>query len=240
MSPFLFVILIFIGIIKCRQGNKKTAGIFLWTALILIYLLSIRPVKNLLVGPLENIYPAGAVFSGDVLIIPGGGVLEKSPENNNKALLTDSSLRRCLAGFFYWKKLKIPIIVSGGTPLASGTPEAVAMADFLKRLGIPKKYLLIEVYSRNTYENILNSYRLMQNRRWQTAGLVTSALHMPRTVRIAQKLKVNYKALPTAYLSDRTPYHYYDFIPSAPDLSQSLAALHEYIGIAYYKLRYRI
>lgn len=240
LSPFIFLVIWLICFINCRRNKNNTAGIIFYVFLISFYLLGLRPIKNLLVTPLENCCPVAKDISCQVLIVAGGGVIERSPEKNLKPVLTDSSLRRCLAAYAYWKKSNCPIIVSGGTPLYQGTPEAVVMADFLQFIGIPKNFIIVEPLSRNTFENVENIKKILQEKKWQKIGVITSAVHMPRAMKIFKRQKIQANALPTNYYADWTPYSWFDFLPSAHELEQSFSALHEYVGIVYYKLYYRV
>lgn len=238
LSPLVVMIMITAGYFLLKK-NKRLATGLIFFGLIVLYCGSIRPVKNLLVHPLEFRYPSRSVTKVAYILVAGGGIVDRSPENS-KPILTESSLRRTLAAYRWWKINKVPVILCGGSPLKNGRPEAQVMADFLAELGVPQRYLIIEPYSRNTYENIHNAKSLLELKRADRIAVITSAVHMPRTIAICRKFKLNCLAVPTGYLTDLTAYHWYDIFPSAFELNQVFGALHEYIGIVYYKIRYRV
>jgi len=238
LSPLLFIVLVLAGWLLGRK-HKRTGGAVILCAITLLYLLAIRPVKNLIVHPLEFRYANKAVTKVNYLLVAGGGIVDRSPEFN-RPVLTESSLRRCLTAYRWWKFNKCPIVLCGGSPLKNGHPEAQVMADFLADLGVPKKDLKIEPYSRNTYENIHNAKKLLKLKRTDKVGVITSAVHLPRTIAICRKFKLNYLAVPSGYVTELTPYHWYDYFPSAFELNQTFSALHEYVGVVYYKFRYRV
>jgi hypothetical protein len=71
------------------------------------------------------------------------------------------------------------IIVSGGAVHPPGTPfvEADEMAVELIRRGWPKDRIVREPKARHTYTNLRNCGRLMRERGWATARVVTGLSH---------------------------------------------------------------
>lgn len=70
------------------------------------------------------------------------------------------------------------------------TPEAFKMKDYLVEQGIPKKDILVELNSRNTYENIKFSLELIKKKYNTTNAklvLITSDFHMKRCKGIIEK-----------------------------------------------------
>ena len=66
--------------------------------------------------------------------------------------------------------------------------------------------------------------------------LVTSAYHMPRAMLSFAKTEMQALAAPTDYRAKRSTFSWADFLPDASDLEISRIALHEYIGLLYYRL----
>ncbi len=238
LSPLVFIIMITAGYFLLKRSKRAAAFLILGAAGIL-YFCSLRPIKNIVVHPLEYRYRPAAIAKVKYILVAGGGVVDRSPENGRPSL-TESSLRRTITAYQWWKKNKVPIVLCGGSPLKNGHPEAEAMRDFLLELGVPQKYLKAEPYSRNTYENILNAKRLLELNNNDKIAVITSAVHLPRTIAICRKFKLNYLPVPTGYLTDLTSYSWFDIFPSALELNQVFGALHEYVGVVYYKIRYRI
>jgi uncharacterized SAM-binding protein YcdF (DUF218 family) len=77
----------------------------------------------------------------------------------------DVSLRRARQAASLFHRRFVPrILLSGGvTAIADRTPEAERMACEVLARGVPKEALLLEVSSRNTYENVKNSLTLLQD-----------------------------------------------------------------------------
>lgn len=74
-----------------------------------------------------------------------------------------------------------PIIVTGGNP-RNGVSEAVAMADWLVRHGIPAERVHLDPAAVDTVQNAHHSARIMQEIGARDAVVVTSADHIDRAV----------------------------------------------------------
>jgi len=77
-------------------------------------------------------------------------------------------------------------------------PESVYIKETLTRLGIPESAIITEDKSRTTKQNMEYAKELFEEHQVSSLLLVTSALHMPRTIREFQSLSV-----------DITPLHEY-------------------------------
>ena len=104
--------------------------------------------------------------------------------------------------------------------------------------GIDSSRIICERRARNTYENgvfvkqILDSLKLPR-----TIILVTSAVHMPRSVKIFRKLGMTVYPAPTNYFEDAAYQNkLIMFLPSADALCRSTMAIHEIYGMISYRL----
>jgi uncharacterized SAM-binding protein YcdF (DUF218 family) len=68
--------------------------------------------------------------------------------------------------------------------------------------------------------------------------VVTSAWHMPRSVYAFRRNGTEPIPAPTVYRHDPAAPSAADFFPSAGGFETSATALHEYVGLLYYRLRY--
>lgn len=78
------------------------------------------------------------------------------------------------------------VILSGGQGFGEDIAEAHAMAEYLKKKGLPESRMLLEDKSQNTDENIRNGMELME-RQDASVVLVTSRFHVFRSVGVAKK-----------------------------------------------------
>jgi len=123
------------------------------------------------------------------------------------------------------------------------------MAEVLELLGVPASAILQESRSRNTYENAVEARRLLEPAGANRILLVTSALHMPRAVASFRHQGFEVIPAPTDFWivteeaqtrAGRLFRLATSVLPDAETLAYTTRALHEYFGIAMYKLEGRI
>jgi uncharacterized SAM-binding protein YcdF (DUF218 family) len=121
------------------------------------------------------------------------------------------------------------------------------MAEALEIMGVPRNVMILEDSSRNTYENAVESRRVLSDTGNIRILLVTSAIHMPRAVRLFERQGFEVVPAPTDFLvtdADRAfvaqpdlAVQLMNLLPRAEDMNALSAALKEYIGIAVYAMR---
>ena len=229
---------------------RKTALFISAIAFIGLYLLSIGPVADALLGSLETEYPplSAAASGADDLVILGGGTVAGAPDAQAlsqgtaaqpasvPASLGAESAVRVLYGFRIAKATDLPVIISGGSPLkTAGTEsEAAAARQLLVSLGLQQSKIHIETSSRTTWENAINVHRLFNPR---TIILVTSAYHMPRAVFCFRKQGIAVIPAPTGYQIDRPALSsFFRFLPDISALRDSTIAIKERAGLFVYRV----
>jgi uncharacterized SAM-binding protein YcdF (DUF218 family) len=112
------------------------------------------------------------------------------------------------------------------------------MARLLEEWSIPSTAIQIESGSINTHENATMSYRMLAPRGIRRILLVTSAMHMPRAAGTFRKAGFEVVAVPADFHSGWDERLLLEkWLPSADNLRNSELALHEWLGIAIYRLR---
>ncbi len=91
----------------------------------------------------------------------------------------------------YKDKYAPKLLFSGGTDFEDGTNEAQTMEQIASSLGVPPKDILLETSSTSTYENLLYSKKILQNKNFKSIILVTEPFHSPRARLVAKHLKLN-------------------------------------------------
>ncbi|MDS1003378.1 YdcF family protein [Clostridium sporogenes] len=84
------------------------------------------------------------------------------------------------------------IICSGGG-VYNKYIEADIMDNFVESLGIPNSCLIKENKSRSTYQNIQNSIKIMEDKNWSSAMVVTSPWHLRRSNYFLSKFNITYQ-----------------------------------------------
>lgn len=122
------------------------------------------------------------------------------------------------------------VIISGG-----GEVPAI-MKELLVQLGVRRTNIVTESNSANTYESAVHLRERLSSKPFY---LVTSAGHMPRALRVFRKQGLSAIPAPTDYLSPATLTDA-SFIPSGRNLAISDLAVHEHLGMLWYRLLDRI
>jgi uncharacterized SAM-binding protein YcdF (DUF218 family) len=132
------------------------------------------------------------------------------------------------------------VITSGGAiPFLGGvTPESEAISELLQEWGVPESAILLETRSRNTYENAVETKKILENANLDTVLLVTSALHMRRALATFRTNGVNAIPAPTDIEAvNRQERTIIDWLPNAGALETTTRVLKEYLGFTVYRFR---
>ena len=113
------------------------------------------------------------------------------------------------------------------------------MTKLAVELGIDKNDILLDTKSMDTKDHARFIHKMIGNEKFI---LVTSALHMPRSVSIFHKFGMQPIPAPTDYmLKERRGGISPDmFFPSAGSLGKAQRAIHEYLGLFWAKIRGQI
>jgi len=185
----------------------------------------------------------------EAIVVLGGALKPQMPPRPWFDLSEASD--RVLHGVRLYQLGKAPLIVfSGGHIDWSGQgpqiSESEDMAAFAKALNVPTSDILEDPTSLNTYENAVNVKALLQQRSINRILLVTSAIHMPRSLKIFQKQGFDVIPAPTDFLiSEREAGEVgnslqgtiLNVLPDADRIQQTTRVMKEYIGILIYRLR---
>lgn len=172
-----------------------------------------------------------------VVILSGFMGKDKS---NNSLSFTEGADRLTEGLILYKKGYVNKIIISGGTgSLVDDTRESVLAKTFLiENCGVPDSVILIDSVSRNTYENAVESKKLMGNNNIRTAVIITSAWHMRRALGCFKKIGLNVSIHPTdGFYRVQTYYPTDLIIPVTRNLSRWEILIHEIAGVIIYKLQ---
>jgi len=244
--PFCSVLLIF-GLILLWSGRRQKAGkLFVSTGALLLILLGYGVSTRYLLMPLESRYPpiltATAVTSQDaqpvkwIVVLGGGGVY--SSQLPSPSQLSNASLARLIEGIRLHRQIPgSKLILSEGNIFDSG-PVAEVMGRVAQELGVGRDDLVLETQSQDTEAQAAMILPLIGTERF---FLVTSAAHMPRSMGLFRKLGMNPIAAPTDFGSlSPESWRPSAFYPSAGGLRKAELAVHEYVGLAWAKLRGKI
>lgn len=234
---FLLLILIAIGFLFSFQNRKRWQGrIVLLLAFFALYMASIFQVSNALCYILEKEYllkNRGSIDRLDIVVVLGGGAsYNKYLGETMPSHLTASRLLYAVQ-IFRKSKAKYLICVGKGFEKLS---EAEVMGIAAERLGVPVTQVKLDTRSMNTRGHAEELNKMFDDKNLKI-GLVTSAYHMERSEREFKKYFHNVIPLPSDYLYSSRPLSIITIWPRTTHLYTSFIAMHEIIGIAWYKMR---
>lgn len=209
-------------------------GFLAWAVL---WLSATPAVSNALVRGLEPAQPSAeavaplALRPQTVLVMMGSSVHPPMPGFPARDRL-DATARSRAAGAALWFQRTQPaaVIVSGAAPGPNPNASTEAMADALVAAGVPRDRIWIEPRATNTRENARFSVELGRTRGMTRFVVVTSALHMPRSLREFRRAGVEPVAAPVDYQGP-TFGGPGELFPSSGSLTRTQQALHELLGM---------
>jgi uncharacterized SAM-binding protein YcdF (DUF218 family) len=238
LPPGFILVLLLAGFGLSLWRFKRLGRVVLALSISFLYLLSIAPTADLLVGPLESrhqsLSPERVPRMGTLVVLSGGASATGNLPLSSR--LTSSSTKRVLEAVRLYNLMDQPtIVISGG----SGNPfvevsEAALMRELLLNLRIPDRRIVMEGKSSNTLENAAGVKRLPLK---PPLILITSASHMDRALKVFKGLGMTPLPAPCDYRARWSVDDPLRFLPSEGALAVSTAAIYEYVGTFWYRLR---
>jgi uncharacterized SAM-binding protein YcdF (DUF218 family) len=252
LLPLLFFplglacLLIILAVLLRRERLQR---VILVLALLVLWIGGNRWVSVELARSLEWRYlPPEEIPSGEVIVLLGGGTAPV--EYPRQIVEMNSAGDRVTYAAWLYHQGKAPHILATGGMLdwsPRGSTPAAEMAELLDMLGVPAEAIWLEDRSRNTYENALYCAQILSEKGIQRILLVTSAMHMPRAVRLFEAQGLEVTPLPTDYTvttggGDEETYGDWrslvlGVITTVDNLALTTRVLKEYAGIFIYELR---
>ena len=220
-------------------------------AFLLLWLSSMRWVSSALTRSLEwQHLPVEPLPKAEAIVVLGGGVDSQSsprplPEVNQ------AGDRIIYGAWLYNEGYAEKVLLNGGVvpwlgPETSKT-EAQSMADLMMMLNVPEDAFLLEEQSRNTYENAFYTRKMLDEVGINKILLVTSAAHMPRSMRLFEAQGFEVIPAPTDFRVTEADWQFlfeaepieqvFHWIPRAYNLYVTTVMLKEYMGMVIYDLR---
>jgi uncharacterized SAM-binding protein YcdF (DUF218 family) len=230
------------------RERERWLRITLLAAFLAIFLGGNKWVAAGLLRPLEwQHLPPEPLPEAPVIVLLGGMTRSLDYPQQPVPGLNEAGERLLYTAWLYQQGVAPNILVSGGTLGGSTTSEAAEMSWALNLMSVPDEAIWREEISLNTYENAIYTREILDEHGIDEIVLVTSAVHMPRSVMIFENQGFTVIPAPTDYFvvqpddgmgePARPLFFIFNFLPDAESLSLSTRALKEYAGIAVYWLR---
>jgi uncharacterized SAM-binding protein YcdF (DUF218 family) len=106
---------------------------------------------------------------------------------------TPTELERVTEAVREYERGVAPRMIVTGGPAHNRFVEADVMARVAEAQGIPAGAIMEERTARDTMENTCDSLKIMQSHGWESAEVVSSASHLPRTGLILSRLPLKWR-----------------------------------------------
>lgn len=224
------------GLLALGLRRRRTGGILVASSLLLLWAASTPALARWLVGTLEGQAAAPASKPPGAIVVLGGGSYHGAPEYGGDTV-GSLTLERVRYGARLARATGLPLLVTGGDPLGAGQSEASQMKAVLQlEFGVPVRWT--EDRSRTTHENALATAALLRTRGVDSVRLVTHAWHMPRARLAFEAAGIAVHPAPTVFaVPPPRDAQALQWLPDAEALRGSRVALHEWLGIAWYRLQ---
>ena len=223
------LVFVALGGLWLSRRHPRTGRAIALVALLALYALSLPPVGRALLRTLEPPPVSDADLKrADAIVILGAGTYFDAPEYGGDSL-RGSALERLRYGAALQRRTKLPILVSGGSPLG-GRPEAELMKEVLER-ELRASVQWVETASRDTGENARFSAPLLKAGNAARIALVSHGWHLRRAAALFRAQGLEVVPAATGYAT-APPSALMQALPDAHALEASSRALREWLAIA--------
>jgi len=236
----VFFLLALAGFMFLWRKKKRTGKILLLVAGCWLLVISARPLPYFMVNNLEKKYPVLAEIPSldsaaavHILVLAAGHADDVSLPPN--AQLSGGALGRLTEGIRLHKMIPDSKLILSGPGGREGFTQADALFRTALLMGVDTSSILLMHKAKNTAGEAKEYKDLFGNH--QNLILVTSAIHMPRSIMIFRSKGFNPVPAPANFIikhgSRKDPWRW---LPSAGYIGMTEAAVHEWVGIVLVKI----
>lgn len=224
---------------RLRKPRGVTGFVLVLVGGVWLLITSMPITGGLLLRSLED--DAGPYADADELARQGiqyvvvlGGDL-KAGELSPADRVACTSLVRLMEGIRLWKRVpRSKLVLSGGSVSRWKMPTAEGMAIMARELGVPPESIIRESESWDTEDEARLLKPILTGKRF---ALVTSALHMPRSVAAFAEKGLTPSPAPSDFQAGQLAIDAWSFVPSVEGLAMTSKAIHEIVGRGVQRLK---
>lgn len=236
LPPFSLVLLLVAALVLYRKRPRMAFSLILLVAFAL-FTLSTPWVGGVLRKSLEVSNPVNlqAPPTADAIVVLGGGRRTQVGEYGGDTL-NSYSLERLRYAVRLQRATQLPLLATGGMPGGGSVSEGALMRKVSsEELHTPVRW--IEEAALTTWDNARYSAPILKKAGVKRILLVTDAAHLRRAVPLFEQQ--GFQVIPAGvhFASTRID-NPLSLLPSASGLRDSHYALHEWLGIVWYRLRH--
>ena len=252
VAPFFYPVSFCLGILIlglfCLWATRRQrlGKVLVTLGTVLLLLLSMSFLSSGLLVPLEQRYPAllhpkkiswegeKSGTSPKWIVVLGGGH-RSDPSLPPNSQISPAALGRVVEGVRLYKTIPGSKLLLSGGGVFDPVPEAEVMAQIAGLLGVKPQDISLETDSRDTADQAEIIAEKIGRERFI---LVTSAVHMPRSMALFRKRRLQPIPAPSDFPARESQgFNPGNFFPRASSLGHMETAVHEYLGLAWAWLR---
>ena len=211
------------------------------TAVLVLYLVLSSQVgatllARTLIGRYRPLVVAEDARGARVVVVLGSGSVNLRASGRQLSSVTSEAGLRVLEAARLFDLLNAPFVIASGGVTEHDTgaaPEAIALQRALLSLGVSADRILLEAESTNTRDEAVIVKRMLADRGLTDFVLVTSPLHMRRSMLTFEQHGMHPIASPSQLMSDRSREKS-ALLPSDQWLQLADAVLYEWLARGYY------
>lgn len=233
--PFLLLLMAAGILLLWFSRWQKSGKILISVSWLIILLISLQPVADRLLLPVESHY---STWNGsqkvDYIVVLGGGYTYNpawAPSSN----LLNNSLPRVTEAVRQWlRNPQATMVFTGAAAGHNPKSNAWVAAQVAESLGVPDAHIHILDQPKDTEQEARAVSAVIGHHSFL---LVTSANHMPRAMRFFQQAGLNPIAAPANQLAITSPLNWWErAFPSPLWMSHSERAIYETLGSALQRI----
>lgn len=228
--PLFFLVLVGAGLLSLA-GRPKLARSALYVASAALFALSLPAVSFYLVSNLEYKYHK---YNGEHVdfVVVHGGYHKEDDRHPVTSLLSATSLVRLSEGVRLSQLNPNAKLILSGYNVAGGIPHPEAMAKVAEVFGVSQQNVIIVDNVKDTSEEVNAITSIV---RQSPFVVVTSAMHMPRTLYWYALSDLFPVTAPTDFHTKGSGEwgSWWGYVPSAQSLRLVELAWHEYLGLLW-------
>ncbi len=232
----LLLLLMATGLLLLWSGRwQKSGKIIISLSWLILLLLSLQPVADSLLAPLEQRYPTWHQSRPVRYVVVLGGSYTWNPAWAPGSNLYNNSLARVIEGIRLWRNNNGTKLIFTGAAFKNNSKSSAAVAAVVaESLGVPASDIITLDTPRDTNEE---ATAVAEHIGRAPFLLVTSASHLPRAMIFFKKKGLTPIPAPANQLAMSTPLHPWQrLIPSSAWLTHSTQAWYEIAGLLWQQI----
>jgi uncharacterized SAM-binding protein YcdF (DUF218 family) len=235
MPPTIFIAVCLLAAIMGLRW-RRIGLVLMITGSSCLYLSATPVVADYLLCALETRVPGHSDLTGAGAIV----VLSAGVHVGNGQDVPDTpdglTLERLAAAARLYRELRLPVAVTGGLiPHAHAPLGSLMKKELEENFGVSVRWS--EEESRTTFENAVFTAKILKTEHISTVIVVTHIWHLPRALWSFEHQGL--RALPWPVGITSAPANKIEnFLPSLHALQGTFYALHELVGLLYYRLQF--